>query len=268
MSSLMTRETLVSPLRLPHSAGSLRIAVASPPAKQVKVRTAVVPIEKLDLTLSSRPWAFADHRRAEIDDHFATLRKTKPWLWNGRVLLLHDYAIVGATFRGDFLETDFASFIAWRDWGMPDVTVKDCVAMGAIRASDGGFLLGVMSAHTANAGKIYFPAGMIDIEDWNGATIDLESSMWRELEEETGLSRDGLTADSFWHTVLDGSCIAHIRILHARETSHALRERILANLRRQKHPELTDVHIVRESTDQHPMIQPVVMTFLKSVGIL
>ena len=111
-----------------------------------------------------------------------------------------------------------------------------------------------MSAHTANAGKIYFPAGMIDVEDWNGATIDLESSMWRELEEETGLTRDDLTADSFWHTVLDGSCIAHIRILHARENSRALRERILTNLRRQKHPELTDVHIVRELTDQHPMI--------------
>ena len=175
-----------------------------PTSEEFKLKTAVVRIEKLHLTLSSRPWAFADRQRAEIDDHFATLRKAKPWLWNGRVLMLHDYAILGATFRGDFLETDFASFIAWRDWGMPDLTMKDCFPMGAIIGSDGGFLLGVMSAHTANAGKIYFPAGMIDIHDLNGTSIDLESSMWREVEEETGLTRDDLKADSFWHTVFEG----------------------------------------------------------------
>jgi hypothetical protein len=144
--------------------------------KQLTLKTAVARIEKLDLTLSSRPWAFADLRRAEIDDHFATLLRAKPSLWNGRVLMLHDYAIFGALFRGDFLETDFASFMAWRDWGRPDVSVKDCFAMGAIRGSDGGFLLGVMSTHTINAGKIYFPAGMIDTQELIGTSIDLESA--------------------------------------------------------------------------------------------
>jgi 8-oxo-dGTP pyrophosphatase MutT (NUDIX family) len=189
-------------------------------------------------------------------------------LWNGRVLLLHDYAILGAAFRGDFLETDFESFIAWRDWGTPDVTAKDCFAMGAIRGSDGAFVLGVMGGHTANEGKIYFPAGMVDGQDLNGTSIDLESSMWREVEEETGLTRDALKADSFWHTVFEGPSIAHIRILQACETSHALRALILANLRRQKHPELIDIHIVREAIDRHPMMHPVVVAFLKSVGIL
>ena len=140
--------------------------------------------------------------------------------------------------------------------------------MGAIMGSDGGFLLGVMSAHTANAGKIYFPAGMIDKHDLNGTSIDLESSMWREVEEETGLTRDDLKANSSWHTVFEGPSIAHIRILHACQNSYALRARILANLRRQKHPELADIHIVRKTTDQHPMIKPVVVAFLKSVGII
>ena len=65
----------------------------------------------LDLTLSRRRWPFAEQRRAEIEDHFSALRKAKPRLWNGRVLMLDHYAGVGKTFRGDFLETDFASFI-------------------------------------------------------------------------------------------------------------------------------------------------------------
>ena len=182
--------------------------------------------------------------------------------------MLHNYAIVGKTFRGEFLETDFASFIAWRDWGAPDATVKNCFAMGAIKASDGGFLLGVMASHTANADKIYFPAGMTDLQALNGTSVDLESSMWREVEEETGLTRDDLTDETLWHTMLDGPRIAHIRILHARETSRVLRARILANIRQQRLPELADIHVVRGKKDLHPMIQPIVVAFLTSVGTL
>ena len=168
--------------------------------------------------------------------------------------MLDHYAVVGKTFRGDFLETDFASFIAWRDWGTPDATVKNCFSMGAIKASDGGFVLGVMGADTANAGKIYFPGGTTDLQALNGTIVDLESSMWREVGEETGLTRDDLTAELLWHTVFDGPRIAHVRVLHARESSRVLRERILTNIRHQEQPELTDIHIVRDKTDLHPMI--------------
>ena len=55
--------------------------------------------------------------------------------------------------------------IAWRDWGFPDRAVRNCFSAGAIRASDGAFVLGVMGAQTANAGKIYFPAGTPDPSD-------------------------------------------------------------------------------------------------------
>jgi hypothetical protein len=117
----------------------------------------VVPIERLELTFSPRPWPFADQRRAEIHDHFIKLRMDKPALWNGRILLLNDYAINGTVFRGRFFETDYASFLAWRDWDIPDATVQNCFAMGAIKAADGAFVLGIMGDHTANAGSIYFP---------------------------------------------------------------------------------------------------------------
>jgi 8-oxo-dGTP pyrophosphatase MutT (NUDIX family) len=232
------------------------------------LKTPVVPIANLDLTLTRRRWSFADQRRSEIEDHFSALREEKPGLWNGRVLMLHNYAVVGKTFHGDFLETDFASFIAWHDWGTPDATVKNCFSMGAIKTSDGAFLLGVMAADTANADKIYFPGGVADLQALNGTIVDLESSMWREVEEETGLTRDDLTAESLWHTVFDGPRIAHVRILHARESSRVLRERILTNIQRQEQPELADIHIVRDKTDLHPMIQPLVVAFLTSVESL
>jgi 8-oxo-dGTP pyrophosphatase MutT (NUDIX family) len=228
----------------------------------------MVQFEKLDLRFAPRAWSFADQQREKIRDYFTAQRQAKPQLWNGRVLLLYDHAVIGKTFRGSFFETDYASFLAWRDWGMPDKTVKNCVAMGAIKSSDDGFVLGVMAADTANAGKIYFPAGMTDLQALKGMSIDLEANMWREMEEETGLTRDDLAADALWHTVFDGPRIAHIRLLHARETAQALRTRILANLRRQQQPELADIHIVRDRSDLNPMVQPMVVTFLKSIGIL
>jgi hypothetical protein len=227
----------------------------------------VVSIEKLELSLSTRAWPFADQRRAEIKDHFAAAQKANPALWNGPILLLHDYAINGTLFRGAFFEADYASYLAWRDWEFPDLTVKSCCAMGAIRAVDGGFLLGVMGAHSSNAGMIYFPAGMTDLQSLNKTTVDLQASMWREVAEETGLTGDDLSAEPFWHTVLLGPLIVHIKVLHARENSNALRERILTNLAGQQQPELADIHIVRGKADFDPMMVPIVIAFMNSVGI-
>ena len=116
--------------------------------------TEVLRVKRLELAFVSRRWQFAEDRRAEIACHFALRRCEKPAIWNGPVLLLTEPAITAEVFRGAYFETDYASFIAWRDWGFPDPTVKNCFALGALRARDGGFLLGVMGSHTLNAGEI------------------------------------------------------------------------------------------------------------------
>ena len=63
-------------------------------------------------------------------------------MWNGRVLLMRRGDIADGVLSGAYLETDFASFIAWRDWGFPDTTMRNCFAMAALRSADGAFLLG------------------------------------------------------------------------------------------------------------------------------
>ena len=87
---------------------------------------------------------------------------------------------------GAYSEADFASFVAWRDWGFPDTSVRNCFPMAALRSSDGAFLLGVMGAHTANAGHIYFAAGTPDPNDIVGDTVDLEGGVMRELDGRNG----------------------------------------------------------------------------------
>jgi hypothetical protein len=161
----------------------------------------IAAVKSLELRFAPVRWAFAEERRAEIDAHFAVLRRERPALWNGRVLLLHQWSLADGVFRGTYLETDFASFLAWRDWDFPDPAVRNSFSMGALQAADGPFLLGVMGAHTANAGKVYFPCGTPDPEDIAGDRVDLDGSARRELAEETGLEASGLEAEPGWTTV-------------------------------------------------------------------
>src|ERR1700740_370114 len=111
-------------------------------------------VETLDLPVAPFAWPFAQDRREEIAAHFAEKQRERPKLWNGRVLLGRDPDVAGSRFSATYFETDFASFLALRDWGVPDKAVFNGFGMGALRASDGAFVLGVMGEHTANAGRI------------------------------------------------------------------------------------------------------------------
>jgi 8-oxo-dGTP pyrophosphatase MutT (NUDIX family) len=212
----------------------------------------VVGIERLELGFEPRPWPFAEARRADIDVHFADLRRAKPALWNGQVLLLGRHEVAGGVLRGSFFETDFASFIAWRDWGLPDAAAINCFALGALQAADGAYLLGVMGAHTVNAGRIYFPAGTPDPDDIVGDAVDLDANVWRELEEETGLRPDDVSPEPGWRAVLAGPRIALLKTLRARDSAERVRARIRDWLSRQAEPELGDVHVARGPADLRP----------------
>lgn len=222
----------------------------------------IVPIERMELAFAEQPWVFADERRADIDARFAALQRGQPALWNGRVLILHQFAIAGAVFRGSWTLADFASFLVWKDWGFPEAGVRDCFAQAVLRSADGAYLLGVMASHTANADQVYFPSGTPDPNDVVGTTVDLDRNLWREVTEETGLTAAELTADPGWLTVLDGPCIAHNRIMRSHENAETLRARILAFLARERRPELCDIRIVRGPADLDPMMPSFVTAFL------
>ena len=222
----------------------------------------VVRVERLDLRLAPRPWRFADERRAAIDAHFAGLCRDKPAMWNGRVLVLHEFTLSETTLSGAYLETDFASFMAWRDWGWPDRTMHNCFGLAALRAADGAFLVGIMGAHTANAGSIYFPGGTPDPTDVVDGIVDLHRNVMRELYEETGLGADDVAAEAGWHAVLAGQRIALLKVLQSRLPAQQLRARVMAYLAAQAEPELADVRMVRGAQDFAPRMPSFVTTFL------
>lgn len=225
----------------------------------------ILRIETLDLSIGPFDWAFARQHRTRIDAHFEATRRDKPGLWNGRVLLMHSREVDGTRLRGDFFETDFASFMAWRDFGFPDPGVINCFALGALQGSDGGYVLGIMSAATMNAGKIYFPGGTPDLNDVAGHKVDFEASVRREVYEETGLEPSDFIIDAGWHCLPAGPMIALLKPMHARETADQLCERIRAHLAHEAEPELADVHVARRLDDIHPLMPGFIRTFLQTV---
>jgi len=221
-------------------------------------------VTALDLQVKQRKWAFALERRGEIEAHFALVREQKPEVWNGRVLIGCNPRLSSDRFAAEYFETDFASFLAWRDWDFPDRTVFNGFGMGALLSYDGAFVLGEMGAHTANAGRIYFPAGTPDPGDVRDGMLDMAGSVVREIEEETGLTQADYTMDAQWHCVSAGARIAMIRILRADMPGKTLRERIEQTLSGQTRPELAAVHLVRGHQDLSPAMPPFVRAFLEA----
>ena len=221
-------------------------------------------VEALDLAFQPRRWPFAEQRRAEIDAHFAIKQREKPHLWNGRILLARDPDFAADRFSARYFEADFASFLAWRDWGFPDSGVINGFGMGALRCSDGAFVLGEMGQHTANAGRIYFPSGTPDLDDIRDGAVDISGSVAREVEEETGLAPADYRAVPHWDCVVAGAAVAMIRMLNVDVSGDALRARIEANLARQSQPELSAIHLVRKTSDLTASMPRFVTTFLEA----
>jgi 8-oxo-dGTP pyrophosphatase MutT (NUDIX family) len=221
-------------------------------------------VATLDLRLQNRPWPFADARRAEIEAHFAGARTRKPQLWNGRILLASHPVFTAGRFSAEYFEVDFASFLAWRDWGFPDRGVFNGFGMGALRCADGTFVLGEMGQHTANAGRVYFPSGTPDLDDISDGAVDIAGSVAREVEEETGLTSADYRAGAGWDCVVSGAAIAMIRVLHVDGSGEALRARIEANLASQHEPELAAIHLVRETGDLTAAMPRFVTAFIEA----
>src|SRR5262245_23035581 len=112
-----------------------------------------IPIASVDLRLLPGTWAFADAEKARIKDHWRKLTDEYPKIWNGDVLICTAIDLKDGRLKGDFIKTDYAGFVAWRDWGWPDKTVCNVFGSAAVVSADKAVLYGRMSGHTLNAGK-------------------------------------------------------------------------------------------------------------------
>jgi len=214
----------------------------------------MVEVAELDFDLEPAPWPFAKTHAESIAAHWAELRKAKPAIYNGRVLLmgrreLHQGDDGSLRLRGSFFEAGYADYVAWRAFGHPGERVDNCFSMAALRGADGAFLLGEMAPHTMNGGQIYFPAGTPDPHDVFDGKVDLDASARRELLEETGVNAEIAEIRRGWTVIFAAQRIACMKLMTLPVDAEAAKMRIDAFLALDPHAELSRMHIVRAPDD-------------------
>ncbi len=208
----------------------------------------IVRVTDIRCHLAPREWPFIRNQHQAIADHWRAVSTGKPSVFNGRVLLGHTWHQIDDRLEATFFETDYAAMLGWLAFGEPG-DAWNIFAMAALRSIDGAYLLGEMSGGTAQAGKIYFPAGTPDRGDIIGDTVDLPASVLRELEEETGLTREDVIEAPAWTALITGKKVALMREVRSPLPAEALKNRIEAFLSRDPDAELARMHIVRTDAD-------------------
>jgi 8-oxo-dGTP pyrophosphatase MutT (NUDIX family) len=225
--------------------------------------TRIAAVNGLDFRLTADAWDFAESRAVEIATHWAKRVAAQPRLFNGRVLMLGRHEIAAGALRGEFVEADFAAFLAWREFGFPPANACNGFSMAALRAADGAFLLGEMAPHTASAGAIYFPAGTPDRQDLVGDVVDLDASARRELLEETGLSAEEAEVAPGWTVVFAPGRVACMKSMRLTLAAEEARAEIAARLSAQPQPEFSAIHIVRRKEDFTPAMPAFVRAYME-----
>ena len=227
--------------------------------------TRIARVRRVEARCTPGPWTWAQENRSAIEANWAEKLKRAPRMFNGRVLLLRSVELSGDLLRAAYFEADFKDFLAWRDLGYPDPSIGNGYAMAALQGADGAFVCGVMGGHTANAGRIYFPSGTPDLSDLQSdGSVDLATSVTRELSEETDLPPDLYTVADEWVVVRQWPAVALMRPVLCREPAETVAARIRAAIARQDEPELADATVIRGPDDIDPARMPLsVQSFLR-----
>jgi 8-oxo-dGTP pyrophosphatase MutT (NUDIX family) len=209
----------------------------------------LTPLKHITARLAAYDWAWARDNAEAIDRNWERRRQKTPGLFDGPVYLASGCSIADGACEAAFFEARYSRFIAFRDAGVPDALVANAFAAIVPHTADGAVVLGVMGAHTANAGQIYFPCGTPDPGDLrDGEVVDLAGSAEREFLEETGLPLPDDAAQD-WVLLRGDGQLAFLRPVRFDLDAEALSARIDAHRGHEDEPELAHSVVARSRAD-------------------
>ena len=206
------------------------------------------PVERFDLRMAGHGWDFATAERRRIDAYWREVVAERPYLWNGDVLICVTAELSGGLLSARFAQTDFASFVAWRDWGWPDRAARSCFGVPVVMSSDGALLVGVMGPKTLNEGKVYPPSGSLEPRDIDArGCVNIGHSMAVELREETGLDLAAAMAGKAV-AIFEGQRLAVARRYDFAMSFAEIEEAFQCHNAAESTPELARIEAIRDTS--------------------
>ena len=223
-------------------------------------------LEQVSARRVENDWAWARDNAEAIDRNWQQRKAKTPSLFDGPVYLASNCSVADGACETSLFEVPYSRFIAFRDAGVPDALVANAFAAIVPHSRDGAVLLGVMGAHTANAGQIYFPCGTPDPGDLrDDGSVDLAGSAVREFLEETGLTLPEC-AEEEWVLLRGDGQLAFLRPVRFDSDAEILKARIEAHRGGEDEPELAHCVIARSRADIDAARMPgFVQAYLASV---
>lgn len=192
---------------------------------------------------------FVAEHRAAIDAHWDRRSRENPKFFDGAVLMLtgatQETGPDGPSFAGQCAAVGFRVYLYWREHGRTPPLMN--VFGGAIvRASCGRILAVEGGRDTINEGWWLFAGGFIDLDDVvrapddapGGRSVDVVGQIFRETQEEMGLSRPRCSLAPGWIVTERDRGIGLLRILDIAEPADALLPQIRSHIARETDGEL------------------------------
>lgn len=153
----------------------------------------VARVDNVVVQLDEAPWPFATQNSEKISAFWRAKQKSHPHFYNGQVHVMTSWEIRGArtraaTFVGNLLRTNFASFLYWRGLDSRPQTEVDFSGGAAVLCRDGALLMALSGDHTIAPGTLEFPSGFVDISDFDGKKLDFDRHVEREVTEEFAMT--------------------------------------------------------------------------------
>jgi 8-oxo-dGTP pyrophosphatase MutT (NUDIX family) len=206
----------------------------------------VIRVQRCQLSAGQGCWDWPETHAAAIEEHWTRIRQAKPAYFDGPVYVLGPWSVADDVLRAEFVATQFRKYIYWRSQGQPETGVRDGFGSALIRSSEGHVVLGRQRDGNLNAGLAYLPGGFVDPSDVGADdSIDIDASVAREVEEETGLGRDQLHREPGYFVIVAEPLVSITCPYRSPLGSEDLARQMRAHISQDPASELTEPVIIR-----------------------
>lgn len=219
-------------------------------------RDAVFPVEAVSVRLLPGPHPYETANLHAIDENWAAESAANPALFDGRITLLSALAYRDRQLVGTCHLVRFATFLHWRK-NRAIEGAEHCFAQAVPVAADNHLIAARMGGQTLNAGRVYFPAGSFEAEDFTSdGLVDPDGNMAREVFEETGIRLPGLRRDGLFHALSTGVGTVIFRRYYLDELAEAVAEKVRAFIAADPQAELAEPVVIRGAADRPVGLAP------------